>query len=363
MSNRIIRLEACRGIAAWVVVVSHSMLVFTPETIYQLAGSIFFFAVNGAAAVAFFFVLSGYVLSARFFENPDPDRMASAAIKRLPRLALLTTLVTLTSAALWMADLYQEGAPLLPDIHPSLTGAFKEGAWRTFMAGDASYDSSIWTMVYEFRGSLLVFVTAPFLVLVLRRRLVWLAFPFAAVVFHYADPLMIFFLCGMAIAYYQKDIPRFPWPVTAALFAAAVFLLSYNPTSLYVIDNRIVANHYQPNAILLAWAVGASCLIVAVLQSAVAERLLDNRIGAALGYLSFPAYLVHFPILWSAGSTINTATGNPVFASICTIALTAIASWPLAFVDAAWVRFLNRRVGALLTAFTAIKSAGSPLRG
>jgi peptidoglycan/LPS O-acetylase OafA/YrhL len=353
-SRRIVRLEACRGIAAWVVVASHSMLVFAPETIYQLAGSIFFVAVNGTAAVAFFFVLSGYVLSARFFENPDPGHMASAAIKRLPRLALLTTLVTLASATLWMTGLYQEDAPLLPDIHPSLIGAFKEGAWRTFMAGDANYDSSLWTMVYEFRGSLLVFVTAPFLVLVLRRRLVWFVFPFGAIVFRYADPLMICFLCGMAIAYYQKNIPRFPWPVTAALLAAAGFLLSYSPTSLYVIYNRnviynrIVANHYQPTAILLAWAIGASCLIVAVLQSAVAERLFDNRIGAALGYLSFPVYLVHFPILWSAGSIINTATGSPVFASICTVALTAIASWPLAFVDASWVRFLNSRVRALL---------------
>jgi hypothetical protein len=90
-----------------------------------------------------------------------------------------------------------------------------------------------------------------------------------------------------------------------------------------------------------------------VLQSAVAERLLDNRIGAALGFLSLPVYLAHGPVIWSAARLLYAATGDPISASVCCVVLTAIVSWPLAVVDSAWVRLLNERVGVLLQSATA----------
>lgn len=335
-SQRIVRLEACRGIAAWVVVAHHMVRAFAPQVADHLAGSVLFVAINGSAAVAFFFVLSGYVLSARFFDNPEPAYMAAAAIKRLPRLALLTTIVAVVSAILWISGAYNSGDMVRswPDFNPSLVGALKEGSWHTFMRGDNIYDSSMWTMVNEFRGSLLVFVLAPFLVLVLKRKLVWFAFLFAIVVFHYADQFMILFICGMAIAYYQDKLPS-STPLTAVLIGVGIFLLSY----------RAVSEDQQATLIILAWTIGASCLIVAVLKNPFAKWLLDNRIGATLGYLSFPVYLIHGPILWSIGSLIYVANDNAIMASAVVITLTLIVSWPLAAIDSRWVRFLNARVG------------------
>jgi peptidoglycan/LPS O-acetylase OafA/YrhL len=339
--QRIVRLEACRGIAACVVVAHHLVRTFAPDVGDRLNGTVAFVAINGSAAVAFFFVLSGYVLSVRFFEAPAPSYMAVAAIKRLPRLALLTTIVAIASALLWISGLYRDASALFDlDFKPSLFGAVKEGAWRTFMAGDFNYDSSLWTMVHEFRGSLLVFVMAPFLVMVLNRKMIWFAFPFAIVLFHYADPFMIFFVCGMAVAYYQRHLGRIVWhaSLTAILIAVALFLLSYPP-----------AAGDQPASIISAWAVGASLLIVGILQSHAAERLLDNRIGAALGFLSFPIYLTHVPVLAAAGTLIHAVTGNAVLAATCTVAITGVVSWPLALVDARWVRFLNSRTSSLFS--------------
>src|SRR5262249_15213309 len=115
MTERITRLEACRGLAALVVVCGHIIIAFEPtisgvlpgtRTANSLVGTVFFILINGQAAVVFFFVLSGYVLTNRFFENPVSDYLMTAALKRLPRLALLTTIVTVASALIWLSDLY-----------------------------------------------------------------------------------------------------------------------------------------------------------------------------------------------------------------------------------------------------------------
>jgi peptidoglycan/LPS O-acetylase OafA/YrhL len=190
--ERIVRLEACRGIAALVVVFHHIIAAFAPtvsgilagtRTSDSLAGTVFFVAINGTGAVVLFFVLSGYVLTARFFANPDADFMAIAALKRLPRLALLTTIVTFGSALLFLFGLYHfaEASQVtgsewlrrfaltdLPnDFQPSLLRALAQGAWLTFTTGESYLDSSLWTMAHELRGSIVVFVAAPFLVFVL----------------------------------------------------------------------------------------------------------------------------------------------------------------------------------------------------
>jgi hypothetical protein len=46
-------------------------------------------------------------------------------------------------------------------------------------------------MAHELHGSMIVFLTAPFIVFMLRDRLVWLAFIFTALMFRYAAPYMV----------------------------------------------------------------------------------------------------------------------------------------------------------------------------
>lgn len=176
--------------------------------------------INGTGSVMFFFVLSGYVLTVRFFQTSNTTYVGMAIFKRLPRLALLTTFACVGSALLWRFGLYhyEEAASLtgsvwikpamagLPqDYHPSLLSAFAQGAWRTFLVGDNSFDTSLWTMRHEFDGSLLVFLAAPFVVFVLKNRLAWLGFALALVVLRNLSPLMVPFICGMGIAYYARD--------------------------------------------------------------------------------------------------------------------------------------------------------------
>ena len=101
-SKKINGLESARGLAALVVVAWHTSLGFYPglsgifrgfDVNQSLQGSPLYTLINGTAAVVFFFVLSGYVLSRGFLTSGDLNILKRNAIKRLPRLAFLTTSV------------------------------------------------------------------------------------------------------------------------------------------------------------------------------------------------------------------------------------------------------------------------------
>ena len=89
-------LEALRGFAAIVVVFWHSMLAFYPAASgvfdfpldQSLAGQPWFGLLNGRAAVGFFFVLSGFVLTRGYFQTNNDIAIARGAVKRWPRLAV-----------------------------------------------------------------------------------------------------------------------------------------------------------------------------------------------------------------------------------------------------------------------------------
>lgn len=378
MGERVTRLEACRGIAAIIVVIFHTLWAFEPtivgftvgdRTSYSLSGTIFYTLINGVGAVVFFFVLSGYVLTAKFFEKPDPDLIVHAVLKRLPRLAGITTIVTVTSALIWLSGLYyyREAAQLsgsgwlatfgyvnLPDdFVPTIGNAIAQGAWRTFFSGDNYLDISLWTMHHEFCGSLLVFLAAPFLVYVLRGNLVWLLFLLGIALFRYIDVYMIPFLCGLAIAYFERSMTLFrsPW-VTSGLLLAGLYLLGFQfPDRDYSIFALLPVLHSGKPASeiyqYLILSMGASAIILAILRSPTAEEIFGNKIGAFLGRLSFPIYLVHVLVICSASSFVYVRMfpllGRAAIypAAVCTLSITLLVALPLAKIDVTWVRLLN----------------------
>jgi len=113
---RNVSLETMRGIAALSVVCWHAMLGFFPAlsgTVAafkdqpSLVGSPVYGLINGPAAVALFFVLSGYVLTRKALVSSTPGILARNAVKRWPRLAGPTTVATLLSWAGFEAGAYR----------------------------------------------------------------------------------------------------------------------------------------------------------------------------------------------------------------------------------------------------------------
>ena len=318
---------------------------------------------NGTAAVTVFFVLSGLVLSRAYLLTGDVSIIRRGALKRWPRLAGPVVIVVVVSAILDRFGLYRydqasivTGSPWLaghlfhglePDAR-GILGALSQGT-LTFFRGDSSYDSSLWTMRYEMTGSYMVFG----LVLILGQigkagaAVVYLL-AINILIYLYTDTYMIPFLVGVCIAYAQpRDSFRMPAVVGVTLMASALFLLGYSGLN---------AGWYKPMASLLhgvdtiyVHVTGAAMVIVATNSTPALKSHLQSRLCAFLGWISFPIYLIHIPVLCSLGSATFLLTlpvvgprAASLAALLATVSASVAAAVPLAMINDAWTASVDR---------------------
>ena len=89
-SRKLMELEALRGVAAVIVLFHHFLLVVAPrlhgrnfpDDLIALVRTPLFALVNGSAAVAIFFVLSGFVLTYHAMEKRDWVQLLAGVAKR-----------------------------------------------------------------------------------------------------------------------------------------------------------------------------------------------------------------------------------------------------------------------------------------
>jgi peptidoglycan/LPS O-acetylase OafA/YrhL len=173
---RYVQLDSLRGLAACSVVLCHSTNVLPgvyddPRRFWWLTETPLAMLRAGHAAVIFFFVLSGFVLSLPFLKGPVS--YPAFLFRRVCRIWIpyATAMVVAVGCAVWfhpapVTGLSQWanqpiGFPNLQLIlgHLLLVGAFANG----------TYDPVVWSLVYEMRISLLF----PLLVLLLRLGAWW----------------------------------------------------------------------------------------------------------------------------------------------------------------------------------------------
>jgi peptidoglycan/LPS O-acetylase OafA/YrhL len=183
IGNKIKCLEGIRGIAAFIVVLHHFGLAFYPTyysmnlaeghmdngNVEKMVGtSPLNFFLNGSMAVSVFFVLSGIVLSFRYFQTKNGDILRGLAIKRYPRLMLPVLFTTLLFYGLKYSGLVfsSQAAVITKSVWwlPTIGGfeldawlMLKKTLWSVFFTGDNSYITVLWTMSMEIYGSFLVF--------------------------------------------------------------------------------------------------------------------------------------------------------------------------------------------------------------
>ena len=247
-------LEAMRGLAALVVVFWHLLLGFDPERSGALPqfphplswiGDPWFGLFNGAAAVGFFFVLSGFVLTRRSLQASDPASLARGALKRWPRLAGTVGLTCLISWALFPLGLYRNteagavtrsfwlshfgvGLPG-PVLVPNVWNAMWQGVYSTFITGAATYNSSLWTMRLEFAGSFVAFGLALALLHLPSRGARTALLVTAGIAYFGIDPWLVTFPLGVTLASLaasQRRPALPPWSrpaLAAAAYAAACY--------------------------------------------------------------------------------------------------------------------------------------------
>ncbi len=335
---RIAYLDTLRGLASLQVLLSHSLLAFfigvafaTPSSgklLGYLHASPFPFLFDGASAVCIFFVLSGYVLTPVF----EKSRASHAAIigSRFLRLAIPAIAGCLFSAILfqfvggdnltagpiakswWLADQWRPAPSLwfLKDavINGVILG-FQDSSivqWFGFPVGSLasmqdSYVTPLWTLSIEFYGSLLV--------LLLARSRSWTLLLLAALVL--SRTYLLCFIIGHVAARFdmggKRVLMSWPWAALAGAIGLAVCVTSHywEPAAVVNFCARPLqflppCPYAKPDYVMRVY--GASLFTVAIMQCEPVRQFLSHERLRALGRLSFPIYLTHWPIILGVGS-------------------------------------------------------------
>jgi peptidoglycan/LPS O-acetylase OafA/YrhL len=388
-SSRDHALEALRGLAAVSVLLWHSMLGFYPARAGNVPGldpasainlKFWFGLVYGTSSVSFFFVLSGFVLTRHLFVSGDASQIYRNAIKRLPRLAFPVVVTVVLSYLAFRFNLYAYqpaamitrspwlyyfgNAPLLVTV-PNFADAFKEGAYLTFFRGGNYYDSSLWTMRYEFIGSFVAFGLALLVKPLEGRGLKAYLIVLATVLCHCIDPLYVAFPLGVALAAFSP-VARIAVPslATAGLVLGYVYLAGYAgvPQGAFRLLAPAARLNVPPAYVNMA---GASFLLIAAETSQGLRAFLSRRWGTFLGRVSFPLYLIHVPVLCSIGCrsflALGAGFGAPyaqAVAVLVTVVASLAAAYPLTLINEWWVTRLNRIVETIAPRAAAPRAPG-----
>jgi peptidoglycan/LPS O-acetylase OafA/YrhL len=376
-SGKLLPLEGLRGIAAVVVMLGHMVRGLVPPDPGKWDGVhlVHRWLLNGGAAVTVFFVLSGLILSLPFARDRSRLRILTAVLKRWPRLAVMTTLACLLSWAMIVLsqDYYEQAAAVTNNrwmashfnapLHGqeiSWVEALRDGLYRVFIFADNKFDSPLWTMRIELFGSFAIFFGAPVL-FALRNwplRLVVIGVVVAAAGMNFPVSYFSDFLVGsiLAMLFAENRIPDFSNMQAGAMVSAGLYLFCFSPSEDHFIHTPIKAMLPAGDTAHFVWALSAALIVMALLGNAALRDVFSKDWSVWLGRLSFPIYLLHVPIMLSAGAMTIVMTIEPlgragavVLAAAVTVGLTLACALPLAWVDKTWTGALSRAM-AVLTA-------------
>lgn len=365
MKTKIAYLDGFRGLAACVVVVSHFFQVFAPS-VFEGKPEIAHFPFEGFAArtplnlmfngnfsVCVFFVLSGYVLSWRYFRTKDKMYIYASALRRFFRLAIPATLsVCLAFAAMRLGlgffdNIRQATQSSMPDpftASPRFLVMVQEALFHTFFTYGSAYNPVLWTMTYELLGSFLIF---GFLLTLGRSKLRILGYAVLAVLL--VDSYYLGFVLGMVLSdlsYSGRDrLAAFlpPWTVPL-LLGAGLYLGSfpYVGTGNTIYSILVWRGSSAFSFFVFYHTLGACLTLTALLISPRLKSLFGRRPFLYLGRISFSLYLVHFTIICSLGCYLFYQF-HLLFPYGLSTALTVILTTPFIFAVA---HFFNRFVDA-----------------
>lgn len=302
-------LDSIRGLAALAVICchyveSHDLPCRGMFCDYVLSATLLHLWWDGQAAVTLFFVLSGLVLSLRYFQQAHPPSLSAASlaryvISRIFRIWPPYLVVLGISAAAY--DHYQIMALSLPDTVP------KQNDWipylwsqpygwpivlkDSFLLGNAldmTYLPQAWTLSIELTLSLFVPVGAW---LAYRSSLALLATVSIAVLGLGFSPFIVHFMLGILVA---KHYPTISPRLSAALFyrrcilAMGVILFAMGASL-----GGVVGKGWLSYGI----GIGASLLLLAAFSSARMQKILLLPWLRHIGKVSYSIYLLHFLIL------------------------------------------------------------------
>jgi len=320
--TRVATLDGLRGVAAFVVIISHVIAGFFPALYFgaegnagvaiqdAIAKSPAFVLYSGTFAVYVFFVLSGFVIAAS--ATRAKCGLPLLAATRYLRLAVPITVSVLLAFALnklfsdvpqragaavgnnfWLKFMYQ---PLGVPLRHALGEAF----YGVFVSGLSYFNNVLWTMRIELAGSLGIY--ALYSIFGRRARVaalviatLWLAFGTR----EWPASLLGFTLGALLFEARQHGWPHPNALAAAILIPAGLFFggLPYVPAQGTLYEAIAAAIDRVSPVSSTMRTLGAVALLTGILCSRRSQTFLDARLPQFLGRISFALYLVHLPLL------------------------------------------------------------------
>jgi peptidoglycan/LPS O-acetylase OafA/YrhL len=323
-------LDGLRGLAAFVVVFHHFMLAFYPALFAEpnapshlsdgietfASGSVFNLLYNGKFAVSIFFVLSGYVLTYKFFNIKDHSIIAASAAKRYLRLALPAAFsVMLAFLLMKMSLFYNQQASLLSgsewigffwNFTPNFFDALRQSFIGAFFTENYDYNALLWTISYEFIGSFLVFA---FIALFGKNKNRLIFYLIAMLLFF--QTYYLAFILGMLLsdlmAHKKLNLNRIDKQkvLRISLLMAGLFLGSIpsgRDLSGTIYSFFDIANLSDAPAFF--HTIGAFMAMIVLLDSKRLQKFFSHKYLLFLGKISFSLYLLHFIVIGTFSSFV-----------------------------------------------------------
>ncbi len=292
MSPRIKYLDSSRGIAALIVFFSHFQLIFLP----QFSGSWLSFTpvkflFDGEAAVLYFFILSGYVLtkSLQKLDSLSLQGYIQFIVRRVLRIypafliSLLLYFLIIPHLAIpsgWAYAYWKFGQDTINMLKQALLLVrIPNDPGLRWLPHD-------WTLSIEISLSFLL----PLLALSFRRSpVIILITIYSCIKFLRLDPFVFDFALGVFIASSEKKLLTFASRVNMGLIIALAAILICGG---YLIPNF---GKYADHLLIHHKSLGLSLLLIFILSNQSVQRNL-NRISL-FGKISYSFYLIHLLML------------------------------------------------------------------
>lgn len=357
-------LEGVRALACIGVVLCHLKGAFLPHLRLAeiLSSTPLYYLYSGNTAVRIMFMLSGFVLSYKYFRTGQTATLEKDVIKRYIRLMFPAAFMTLLVCAMMKLHLlYNVEASGLVDLGNLLENFYRfepqfgNAAWEGFigilLAHNSNYDPPLWTMASELFGSYLIFAA----VALLKSKRVRYSF---YVCFLLVFPAYyIYFVLGMMICdlyTHEEGLNRFLEKhgiLTVVLHAAAWWYIgTVNNLDYFKWKNLIFE------------AAGA-VMFLTLLNSSVLDRIWGNKAAVAIGKHGFSIYLIHWPVIVSFSSfylcrMTALAYGRRTIL-LTDIVLTIVMIMALSVLFTKWVVQPSNRLSDRLAAWLVSPDAGA----
>jgi Predicted acyltransferases len=318
-----------KGMCAFIVVFHHFVFGFYPALytgdINQTHTSKFleiyisnsplniFYA--GNFVVCIFFILSGFLVTYKFFKYKDSKCIYSGAIKRYFRLVIPSVFSIVIVYIMMRLSLFynQEVSQISKSewwlgsfwtFQTNFLSMLREGLIGIFIGEQCNYNPPLWTMTYELYGTMLVL---GLIALIGKNKNRYIFYAIACFLFrnsYYLAFILGVYMCDLFTNDSIKNILKTDKRIIIAIyFFSGIYFGAYPSTGH--LEGTIYNNLYLPtisNVWMFSHILGAFLVILSILNSKILKKVFSYKYIKKIGEQSFSIYIIHFCIMGSFSS-------------------------------------------------------------